>query len=115
MNLGYLEHARELALGRGQAAEEQPLAYFALVAARRLGLSALGANEAVYLAAHLLLAAGAIAIARFVWPAASRRRQRTVVATLALLPLLASQSGRNNLGVPLAAGLSAGAPGAAAA
>ncbi|MES1210353.1 MAG: hypothetical protein ABUS79_30820, partial [Pseudomonadota bacterium] len=115
MNLGYLDHARQLALGRAQASEEQPLAFFALIAARRLGLSALGANQAVYLAAHLLLAAGAIAIARFVWPAASRRRRTTFVATLALLPLLASQSGRNNLGVTLAAGLSTGALGAAAA
>jgi hypothetical protein len=70
MNLGYLSHARQLALGRGQASEEQPLAFFALIAARRLGLSALAANEVIYLAAHLLLAAGAVAIARFVWPAA---------------------------------------------
>ncbi len=115
MNLGYLDHARQLALGGGQASEEQPLAYFALIAARRLGLSALGANEAVYLVAHLLLAAGAVAVARFVWPVASRRRRTTFVATLALLPLLASQSGRNNLGVTLAAGLSASALGAAAA
>ncbi len=115
MNLGYLEHARELALGRGHASEEQPLAFFALIAARRLGLSALAANQVVYLAAHLLLAGGAVAIARFVWPAASRRRRTTFVATLALLPLLASQSGRNNLGVSLAAGLSASALGAAAA
>jgi hypothetical protein len=115
MNLGYLSHARQLALGRGQASEEQPLAFFALIAARRLGLSALAANEVIYLAAHLLLAAGAVAIARFVWPAASGRRRTTLVATLALLPLLASQSGRNNLGVTLAAGLSAAALGAAAA
>ena len=30
MNLGYLDHARQLALGRGQASEEQPLAFLAL-------------------------------------------------------------------------------------
>ena len=116
MNVGYLSHARELALGRAQASEEQPLAFFALIAARRLGLSALAANEVVYLAAHLLLAAGAVADRAF--RVAGGRRAggaRTFVATLALLPLLASQSGRNNLGVTLAAGLSAGALGAAAA
>ncbi|HXU61865.1 MAG TPA: hypothetical protein VN962_09210 [Polyangia bacterium] len=107
MNLGYLDHARQLALGEARAAEEQPLAYYALVAARRLGLSALGANEAVYLVAHLLLAAGAVGIARFVWQEPTRRRQAILVATLALVPLLASQSGRNNLGVTLAAGLTA--------
>ena len=107
MNLGYLSHARQLALGQTQIAEEQPLAYFALVAARRLHLSALGANELVYLVAHLMLAAGALGIARFVWPVLSRRRLVILIATLALVPLLATQSGRNNLGVTLAAGLTA--------
>jgi hypothetical protein len=109
MNLGYLNHARAIALGRAQAAEEQPLAFYALVAARRLGVGARAANELVYLAAHLLLAAGALGIARFVWPAASSRRRRVLCATLAVVPLLASQSGRNNLGVSLAAGLTASA------
>jgi hypothetical protein len=108
-NVGYLNHARAIVLADHQAVEEQPLTYFALIAARKLGLTALGANEAVYLIAHLLLAAGALGIARFVWPAASRRRRGSLVATLALLPLLASQSGRNNLGVTLAAGLTAAA------
>lgn len=109
MNLGYLQHARLIALGRTQISEEQPLAYFALIAARRLGLSSLHANEAVYLLAHLTLALGALGIARFVWPAASLRRRRALVATLALVPLLASQSGRNNLGVTLASALTAAA------
>ncbi len=115
MNLGYLDHARQIALGQAQAPEEQPLAFYALMAARRLGLSALAANEVVYLAAHLILAAGAIGIARFVWPAATRRRRTILVATIALVPLLASQSGRNNLGVTLAAALTAAALAAAAA
>ncbi len=115
MNLSYLSHARQLAIGRAQAAEEQPLAYFALVAARRLGVSALAANELVYLAAHLLLAVGAVGVAQFVWPAMTRRRRAILVATLALLPLLATQSGRNNLGVTVAAGLTACALAAAGA
>ncbi|HVV51294.1 MAG TPA: hypothetical protein VHO06_16615, partial [Polyangia bacterium] len=109
MNLVYLGHARAIALGRAQAAEEQPLAFYALVAARRLGASARAANEFVYLVAHLLLAAGALGIARFIWPAASARRRAALCATLAVVPLLASQSGRNNLGVSLAAGLAASA------
>lgn len=115
MNLGYLDHARRLALGQAGASEEQPLAFYALIGARRLGLSALAANEVVYLAAHLLLAAGAVALARFVWPAATRRRRAILVATIALVPLLASQSGRNNLGVTVAAGLTTAALAAAAA
>lgn len=109
MNLGYLEHARLIALGRNQISEEQPLAYFALVSARALGLSALQANEAVYLLGHLALALGVLGLARFLWPEASVRRRRVLVVTLALVPLLASQSGRNNLGVTLAAGLTAAA------
>jgi hypothetical protein len=111
MNLLYLERARSIALGRADVAtaEEQPLAYFALVAARGLGLDARQANELIYLVAHLLLAAGALGIARFVWPQIAARRRRALVATLAVVPLLASQSGRNNLGVSLAAGLAAGA------
>ncbi len=109
MNLAYLDHARLLALGRTQVAEEQPLAYFALVGARSLGLSALRANEAVYLLAHLALALGTLGLACFIWPQATRRRRLTLIATLALVPLLAAQSGRNNLGVTLAAGLTAGA------
>src|SRR3954466_4370311 len=91
-NVGYLNHARAIVLADHQAVEEQPLTYFALIAARKLGLTALGANEAVYLMAHLLLALGALGIGPFVWPAASRRRRASLVATLALLPLLASQS-----------------------
>jgi hypothetical protein len=109
MNLGYLEHARLIALGRTQVSEEQPLAYFALVAARSLGLSSVQANQAVYLLGHLALALGVLGLARFLWPEASTRRRRALVATLALVPLLASQSGRNNLGVTLAAGLTAAA------
>ncbi len=109
MNVGYLSHARAIALGHHQQVEEQPLTYFALVGARRLGLDSLAANEAIYLIAHLLLALGALGVARFVWPAASARRRGALVATLALVPLLASQSGRNNLGVSLAAGLTASA------
>lgn len=114
-NLGYLNHARLIALGNRGALEEQPLAFFALVVARKAGLSALRANEAVYLVAHLLFALGAMGIARFVWPSATRRRRVILVATLAVLPLLASQTGRNNLGVTLAAGLTASALALAAA
>jgi 4-amino-4-deoxy-L-arabinose transferase-like glycosyltransferase len=114
-NVGYLNHARLIALGNRGAVEEQPLAFFALVAARKAGLTAVGANEAVYLVAHFLLALGALGIARFVWPSATRRRRVILVATLALLPLLGSQSGRNNLGVTLAAGLTASALALAAA
>jgi hypothetical protein len=109
MNLNYLAHARAIALGLHQAFEERPLTYLALVAARRLGASARTANELVYLVAHLLLAAGAIGIARFVWPTASPRRRAALCATLALVPLLATHTGRDNLGVTLAAGLSASA------
>jgi len=109
MNLAYLRHARLLAVTHADPAEEQPLGSLALLGARRCGLSALQANEVVYLVAHLVLAAGAIGIAQFVWPAATRRRRAILVATLALLPLLASQSGRNNLGVTLAAALTAAA------
>ena len=109
MNLNYLAHARAIALGLHQAFEERPLTYLALVAARRLGASARTANELVYLVAHLLLAAGAIGIARFVWPAASPRRRAALCATLALVPLLATHTGRDNLGVTLAAGLAASA------
>jgi hypothetical protein len=114
MNLGYLSHARLIALGLAHNAEEQPLAFFALVGARRLGLSALQANEAVYLVGHAALTLGALAIARFIWPDASARRRGAVVATLALVPLLASQSGRNNIGVTLATGLATAALGLAA-
>ncbi len=109
MNLLYLERARVIALGRARPVEEQPLAFLALVGARRLGLDARAANEVVYLLAHLLLALGALGIARFVWPEIAARRRRALVATLAVVPLLASQSGRNNLGVSLGAGLAAGA------
>ena len=109
MNLLYLERARIIALGRAEPVEEQPLAFLALVAARHLGLDAREANEVVYLLAHLLLALGALGMARFVWPEIAARRRRTLVATLALVPLLASQSGRNNLGVSLGAGLAASA------
>jgi hypothetical protein len=109
MNLLYLERARVIALGRAEPAEEQPLACLALVAARHLGLDAREANEVVYLVAHLLLALGALGIARFVWPEIRAPRRRALVATLAVVPLLASQSGRNNLGVSLGAGLTASA------
>jgi len=109
MNLLYLERARIIALGRAEPVEEQPLAFLALVAARHLGLDARQANEVVYLLAHLFLALGVLGIARFVWPEIAARRRRTLVATLALVPLLASQSGRNNLGVSLGAGLAASA------
>ncbi|HSY39073.1 MAG TPA: hypothetical protein VLA79_06075 [Polyangia bacterium] len=109
MNLLYLERARTIALGRSEPVEEQPLAFLALVAARHLGLDARQANEVVYLLAHLFLALGVLGIARFVWPEIAARRRRTLVATLALVPLLASQSGRNNLGVSLGAGLAASA------
>ena len=109
MNLGYLEHARLIALGRTQIAEEQPLAYFALTGARLLGLTALQANEAVYLFAHLAFALGALGLARFIWPDATARRRLSLLATVALVPLLGSQSGRNNLGVTLAAGLTVAA------
>jgi hypothetical protein len=109
MNLNYLAHARAIALGLRRTFEERPLTYLALVGARRLGASARTANEVVYLAAHLLLSAGALGIARFLWPAASPRRRAALCATLALVPLLATHTGRDNLGVSLAAGLSAGA------
>jgi hypothetical protein len=106
-NVGYLSYARAIALGDRHDLEPPPLTYLALIAARKVGLTALGANEAVYLVAHLALALGTLGIARFIWPAASARRRLILVATLAVLPLLASQSGRNNLGVTLAAGLTA--------
>ena len=109
MNLLYLERARVIALALIEPSEEQPLAFLALVAARRLGLDAREANEVVYLVAHLLLALGTLGIARFVWPEIAARRRRTLVATLAVVPLLASQSGRNNLGVSLGVGLAASA------
>ena len=109
MNLNYLGHARAIALGLHQAFEERPLTYLALVGARRLGASAGLANELTYLVAHLLLGAGALGLGRFVWPAASARRRAALCATLALVPLLATHSGRDNLGVTLAAGLSASA------
>ncbi len=109
MNLLYLERARVFALARAEPSEEQPLAFLALVGARHLGLGAREANEVVYLVAHLLLALGALGVARFVWPKIAAPRRRTLVATLALVPLLASQSGRNNLGVSLGAGLAASA------
>jgi hypothetical protein len=109
MNLNYLAHARAIALGLHQAFEERPLTYLALVAARRLGASARSANGLTYLVAHLLLGAGALGLGRFVWPAASARRRAALCATLALVPLLGSHSGRDNLGVTLAAGLSASA------
>ncbi|HXI59725.1 MAG TPA: hypothetical protein VNO55_26845 [Polyangia bacterium] len=109
MNLGYLENSRLIALGRHQSVEEQPLTYFALLAGRRLGLGARAANEAVYLVAHLLLALGVLGLARFVWPAARARRRGALAVALAVTPLLACESGRNNLGAALAAGLAASA------
>jgi hypothetical protein len=111
MNCSYLERARAIALGRNQTVEEEPLAYFALLAARRLGLglSARAANEAVYLVAHLLLGLGVLGLARFIWPAASARRRLAVAVTMALVPLAACEPGRNNLGVSLGAGLAAAA------
>jgi hypothetical protein len=109
MNLNYLAHARSIALGLHQPFEERPLTYLALVEARRLGASARMANELVYLVGHLLLAAGTLGIARFVWPAAAPRRRAALCATLALVPLLATHTGRDNLGVTLAAGLAASA------
>lgn len=109
MNLNYLSWARKIALGVHQPFEERPLTYLALVGARRLGASARTANEIVYLVGHLLLASGALGLARFVWPAASARRRAALCATLALVPLLATQTGRDNLGVTLAAGLGASA------
>ncbi len=109
MNLNYLAHARAIALGLHQTFEERPLTYLALVAARRLGASARSANGLTYLCAHLLLGAGALGLGRFVWPAASARRRAALCGTLALVPLLGSHSGRDNLGVTLAAGLSASA------
>jgi hypothetical protein len=109
MNLNYLAHARAIALGIHQAFEERPLTYLALTAARRLGASARLANELTYLVAHLLLGAGALGLGRFIWPAASARRRAALCATVALVPLLATHSGRDNLGVTLAAGLSASA------
>lgn len=108
-NVGYLAHARAIALGQRTADEEQPLTYFALVAARRAGLTAVAANEVVYLVAHTLLALGTFGVARFIWPAASRARQIAVLATVAVIPLVATQSGRSNLGVTFAAGLTAAA------
>ena len=115
MNLGYLEHARTIALGGHEAIEEQPLTYFALVAAHGLGFGARVANEVVYLVAHLLLAMGVVGLGQFVWPAASARRRAALAAAVALTPLLACESGRNNLGASLAAGLAASALALAAA
>ncbi|HVR62890.1 MAG TPA: hypothetical protein VMU50_13385 [Polyangia bacterium] len=109
MNQGYLASARLIALGGHQSVEEQPLAYFALLAARRLGFSARAANEAVYLVAHLLLALGVLGLARFVWPGAGARRRWALAVAVAVTPLLACESGRNNLGAALAAGLAASA------
>ena len=109
MNLNYLAHARAIALGLHQTFEERPADLPGPRGARRLGASARTANELVYLVAHLLLAAGAMGIARFVWPAASARRRAALCATLALVPLLATHTGRDNLGVTLAAGLGASA------
>ncbi|HEY6477305.1 MAG TPA: hypothetical protein VI456_12040, partial [Polyangia bacterium] len=99
MNLSYLAHARVIALGLHQDFEERPLTYLALVAARRFGASARSANELIYLCAHLLLGAGALGLGRFVWPSASARRRAALCATVALVPLLGSHSGRDNLGV----------------
>jgi hypothetical protein len=109
MNLNYLAHARSIALGLREPFEERPLAYLTLVAARGFGASARTANEIAYLLGHLLLAAGALGLGRFVWPGASGRRRTALCATLAVVPLLAAHPGRDNVGVTLAAGLSASA------
>ena len=109
MNQSYLGNARLIALGGHEFVEEQPLTYFALLAARRLGFSARAANEVVYLVAHMLLALGVLGLARFVWPGAGARRRWAVAVAVAVTPLLACESGRNNLGAALAAGLAASA------
>jgi hypothetical protein len=99
MNVTYLLRAKQFVMGAPFRAEEPPLTPFLLVVARTLGLSATGALAAVYLLCHLVLFLGILGLAWLIWPSADRRRRACVVLTAALLPLLACETGRNNLGV----------------
>ena len=105
MNLNYLAHARAIALGLHQTFEERPLTYLALGggAAARARARGRPTSSSTWSRTSSWPRAPS-GIARFVWPAASARRRAALCATLALVPLLATHTGRDNLGVTLAAG-----------
>jgi hypothetical protein len=108
MNQTYLSHAKGLAL-QGSAGGQPPFIPLVLVAMRRLGLSAIGALELFYLAAHLLLAYGTIALAELLWPDMSRRRRMVLAAVIALVPLASTIAGYRNLGPLVGAALTTAA------
>jgi hypothetical protein len=105
MNVTYLLRAKQWVLGADFIAEEPPLTPLLLWGMRGLGLSATSALAAIYLLSHLLMFLGILGLGWFVWPEAGPRRRWAVVVTTALVPLLACETGRNNLGVIVGAGL----------
>lgn len=106
MNLVYFARAKDIwlhgAVGMG---EQPPLVPLALVGLRKLGLHPLPALNLLYLLAHLLFAQGTLALARAVWPDATRRRLLFVGAAIALTPLLSTIAGYRNLGALVGAAL----------
>jgi hypothetical protein len=109
MNVTYLLRAKQLLMGAAFNAEEPPLTPLLLLGARHLGFSATGAMAAVYLTMHVILFLAILGLGWFLWPEANGRRRASLSLTAALVPLLACETGRNNLGVLVGASLAAAA------
>jgi hypothetical protein len=113
MNWSYVAHAKTFALRGALGTEEPPLTPRLLAAFRSLGLGPLGALDAIYLLAHLLLVLGTLGLGTYLWPAASARRRGLLAVVVAVTPLLSTVGGYRNVGVLLGAATLAGALGLA--
>jgi hypothetical protein len=109
MNVTYLLRAKHWVMGAPVLAEEPPLTPLLLWGARILGFSSSGALAAVYLFMHLAMFLAILGLGWFLWPDASSRRRWSLSLTAALVPLLACETGRNNLGVLVGAALATSA------
>src|SRR5712692_5237886 len=92
MNAVYLAQARSLLIPPSRI-WGPPAPLLCIVALRAAGLSAIGALEVMYLAAHLLFAAGVIGIARWIWPTIPRLREASLAVAVAALPMIAAIPG----------------------
>ena len=103
MNFNFLRDAKAMRFGYPAEMVGMPLVSSLLLALRDLGASAAVAIGTLYVAAHLLLAAGVFGLARTVLEDRVRSRVALAIA-VAVLPALSTDAGYRNLSCTLAAG-----------